>query len=1288
MAHPHPFRGDRIMKTVCRGATVADMLAEAGFHPRLLPFVQVEIEGTPVPRAWWGRVRPKEGCTVHAYVVPGKKGKNPLASILTLAVMAAAAFAAPYLAGTVMGLEGLAFTIAKTVIGAAITMLGSLAVNAIAPPPKPKNNAPGLGRAEEVFGISGIRNTANPYGAVPEIFGRIRVYPPKAAQTWTEIVGDDQYLRCLFTFGPGPFTFTGWKLGDTPIENFSGVEMQIRDLGAGDTPPTLYQNDVEEEPLSIELVHGEPPRVVVTKPATDEFSFDVTFPAMMLIDNAGQQHQVRVDIQVDYRPVGAAGWINLTPRDSGLVTLGNWNEEAYLNANPDVRANWRNGSPKGWTHWQMHGRSEGRQPFLLATQTHAFIEMSAEPKRFGVTVRPGAPGQYELRLTRITPQTAWSSGTTRSESFLTAIRSFHYRPPTRNTKDVQVALRIKASGQLNGDIDQLNCIAHRHLPCWTGEAWVTRPTRSPAWAYVRGLKGTARPLADARLQLADFKAWDDWCDPDSENPRRTFDARVDARAGLFDFLREVAATGRASFGMRDGRFSIVRDVPQSVPVQLFTPRNSWGFRAAREFVERPHALRCKFLDPDKGYEQAEAIVYDDGHDEASATLYETLEPFGCTRGAQAISDGRRIFAESKLRPWTWSLDCDIEYMRCQRGDLVRIAHDVIRAGLASGRVKGRTLNGGGQVTAVTLDEVCPMQAGKLYAAGFRRPDGWVGIGVLTQAGEQTVLTFSTPVAGASAPAEGCLFVFGEAERLGVSAIVREIRPGRDMTATLVMVPEAPELHAIDAQPIPDYVPPAAYAPEPVPGPVADLAVIEEVVYLGGLALPRPVATWRQAPGTFAAGFEVHERRPGIDGQPARWVFAGTTAAQRWAFDPRPRGSAIEIAVVAVSTLGRKRAIAEAASVFKVLDGPADRPADLSRLGHEITAAGRHRFTWTMPTTRPNFAGLRLRLQAGQSRQWESATPLHEGLVTLSPFEVEAMPSGTWTVLAKGVDTDGLESASAAAITLGLGDRLAGNVVETVDHRALSWPGIETGCADVGGELLADDPGGFMYAADTTAFYRATDDAPMFGADGEALYPTDELPMFGADTAPMYSVVFAGMAYRDAFTPPAAGLLLAITEGDGPIGVWLRRLFPEPMFGDDAAPMFGADADPMYPGGPEAFAPLVAGTRVERQPYEIEARIGAGTVRGRLGRFDVVLDALDLVERFDDVAVPAGGLRLPLSKPFRLVSNIQLTLQADGGAATRVRIIDKNAGLGPLIGCFDDAERLVAGTIDATVQGVQ
>lgn len=84
--------------------------------------------------------------------------------------------------------------------------------------------------------------------------------------------------------------------------------------------------------------------------------------------------------------------------------------------------------------------------------------------------------------------------------------------------------------------------------------------------------------------------------------------------------------------------------------------------------------------------------------------------------------------------------------------------------------------------------------------------------------------------------------------------------------------------------------------------------------------------------------------------------------------------------------------------------------------------------------------------------------------------------------------------------------------------------------------------------------------------------------------------------------------------------------------------------------------------------------------------NVVVDVPDRVERLSGFVVSDTGTRLTLSSPFYAVENVQLTLEADGGTATKVEIVDKNNTLGPLIYCRNSAGTLVSGTVDAVIQG--
>jgi hypothetical protein len=61
-----------------------------------------------------------------------------------------------------------------------------------------------------VYRIQGWRNDVRPGEVIPMAFGKMRYAPPFAATSWTEIVGDDQYIRALFSFGYPP---NGWGCG-------------------------------------------------------------------------------------------------------------------------------------------------------------------------------------------------------------------------------------------------------------------------------------------------------------------------------------------------------------------------------------------------------------------------------------------------------------------------------------------------------------------------------------------------------------------------------------------------------------------------------------------------------------------------------------------------------------------------------------------------------------------------------------------------------------------------------------------------------------------------------------------------------------------------------------------------------------------------------------------------------------------------------------------------------------------------------------------------------------------
>ena len=416
-----------------------------------------------------------------------------------------------------------------------------------------------------------------------------------------------------------------------------------------------------------------------------------------------------------------------------------------------------------------------------------------------------------------------------------------------------IAVRIKASDQLNGVIDDLSCIATSVLPNWTGSTWKAEATRNPAAIYRHMLQGPhlKRRIPAARIDLPGLQHWHDAC----RTHGRRCDAVIQGQRSLFEALRDVAATGRAAFLMKDGLYSVKRDVEQTVPVQMITPRNIIGMHAERIFPEPPDALRVQFVSSAAGYQQDELIVYADGRNAGNSQTFDNLDLWGVSDADQAFRDARYHMAVVALRPERLTVQMDLEHLVARPGDLVRVAHDVMLIGIAQGRIVARTLDGAGRCTAVTVDEDCTMQNGD-YRLIVRRPSaGTPELSRLvdTVAGINRTLKFRTPAEPGELPQVDDVWAFGETGRVVEDWIVNNIEPDEDLRGSLTLVPHAPAVHRAEDGPIPEYRPRITipiWQHRPSPPVIVQVqtgdAVLERLP--NGDLVPRIVATIRPREG--------------------------------------------------------------------------------------------------------------------------------------------------------------------------------------------------------------------------------------------------------------------------------------------------------------------------------------------------------------------------------------------------------------------------------------------------------
>ena len=134
----------------------------------------------------------------------------------------------------------------------------------------------------------------------------------------------------------------------------------------------------------------------------------------------------------------------------------------------------------------------------------------------------------------------------------------------------------------------------------------------------------------------------------NEKKRYEFNGIFDTKTSVYEALKVVGNVANGSFNISDGKYSVIIDRERSTPVQHFTPRNSWGFKASKTFPQESHAIRARYVEPDQDWQQDEIIVYDDGYSEDNATFFQESEYFGVTDSSQAFRLGRFELAAKRF----------------------------------------------------------------------------------------------------------------------------------------------------------------------------------------------------------------------------------------------------------------------------------------------------------------------------------------------------------------------------------------------------------------------------------------------------------------------------------------------------------------------------------------------------------------------------------------------------------------------------------------------------------------
>lgn len=1179
----------------------------------------VTIGGYEVPAKLWDKTFPKHGTIIECRSVVQKQA-------LALVAVVLLAMYAPYLANGAYAAMGGTYVVADAglyvgLIQAGIMVGGSMIINKVL---GPKLADPGSMRddqASPTYSLSGGRNRARAFEPIGMLFGEMRVTPDFAGVPYSWFDGDDQWLYSVFHAGINVSTVTDIRIGQTPISDYTDVYTRATGIsGMASLPLEMWTN--------VDAIAG-----------------------------AALVGGTSVVTNVDLPPTITPGpWLSRTSSSNALVLQADF--EGSLYAVSDKGKIYAQGTSIEGQYRLLPGGDW--QDFIPAGG--GFIE-SATTKPVRRTYTKQVPlGQYEVRFRKVDPDFEETSRV--SKLAWAQLKTIQNDSGTYGGMG-RLGVRIKASGQINGALDEINWLATaKPLTYWNGTSWVTATTRATGLSnpgaqilqFARGLYDdngkliAGLGLQDSQIDFESLQGFMVWCAAIGA----TFDYYMDSATSCQDILDSIAAVGLGSTTWQSGKFGVAwaaDNQPVQGVVNMATMKAK-TFSVSYQTLDTADSVEYAYYDRDSGYTWQTLRVTDPT--QGTSLNPARINSIGVTTAAHAAMLARFHLAQSIFQRKDITFDTDLEHLTYKRMSVLALTHDATQWGYG-GRLDAAVNNSG--VVTLTLDDEVPAGSGARYI-GLRIPGetGYRVFGVNAFSGNSRTITLSTawpggvPFPGASAnnPACDTIWIYDFKATPGYKVRVTGIQPQAGMMgATITVVPEGPEFWS--------YVSGGSYTPItsqsllggalPV---VSRLQITEELQRQGD-------TFYIDLTGTFNVSGSFDHAQVWVAVNHGEMAQIEPTRTPRFTWRGR-EGDVLHVEVIPFDALGR---VGTSTYVDHLVIGFGSPPADVPWFSIEGNT-----LTWgEVPEV--DVAGYRIRFNYGLKTSWGDANPLHAGLVTQNPYTPEVMPSGQLTLMIKAVDTSGNESGSAALIRAVLGDQIVANVVETVDYQAQGFPGVIAGGAVSGGMLSASSIANF-FGSDAADFYSEFDTAPFYIDNWSAM--RYETPIY----TPQRTTVGSQITLFTAIAGDAINIEYR-TSGQ-------NTLFPAL----DTEPFYGADGDYFY-GPPGVYQPWPGQITSQYLQYQFRFSTGQSASQGIIGACKLVNDVPDIMEKLNDILISASGTRLPIAKAYAVVANVQLTLQADGGSAVKVEIADKSS-TGPLIYCRNSAGALVSGKIDAIVQG--
>lgn len=848
-------------------------------------------------------------------------------------------------------------------------------------------------------------------------------------------------------------------------------------------------------------------------------------------------------------------------------------------------------------------------------------------KRFALT----GVGPWQVRVRRITPDS-----TSQNLQNATAFDSYTVitDAPMRYPNYALLALKFdarqfssfpKIEARWRGALLQVpsnyNPTTRKYTGSWDGtfvQAWGDSPCW---WLYTY--------LTDPRygIALADgaYK-WDlytiaQWCDEMVSDgrggfrPRFTCNMAQTESADPWQIIQDIASVFCGRVIPFAGGIRVVADMPGKTARKQFVPANvidgvfTYG---DSELKDRHTSAAVKFIDPEDGdktsvecVEHAEGILLY-GHNPASVAAV------GCASRAQAQQLGRYILETAIRETETVAFGSGAYGMDLMPGEVFEISDPSV----VGARYGGRLLSVAG--VAVQLDAAVTLQAGVGYSLEVPLPDGTLERrAVATGAGTASQLTLVAPFS--QQPIEGTtwLLVATNVQPTLWRCISNGERDGNPMQRQIFATQHDPDKWArIEANLV--VADPPVSLLDQAQQLVRDVRIDESLRELNKSVVNVAEISWQSS--ALAPSFDVAWRVAG-----GNWEHQ--TVAQAYAELVQPGVGLLEVRVTARDMFGRTAL----ATAQRELLGLTEPPAPLDDLRLDALN-GFALLDWPQSPDIDVRVGGSIRVRHSPllvAATWDDATDIGPAIPGSATQATLPLLAGTY--LAKAVDSGGRESPTAVSVATDAPGVLAMNVVDDLPQHP-AFAGVrDSAVARVDGVIKLD--GALLMDS-----WPDVDSLPDWDSTGgiqpRGVYEFDRIVDLGAVNTCRVSGRVRSRCYLAADLMDSWPDVDSRPDWDGAVS----------GRGEAVIEIATTSADPALAQW-SAWQPLrIADYSARAFRFRCVLTSDSPDVAVEVVELSATVDVPDRVVQFANLAVPAGGLQVAFSPPFRALPAIGVTAQ--------------------------------------------